>query len=65
MKLPQDGDNELWTEGSDWINRKVIAKVWKVMYGSFSHHGAVLMVLIDLKVIVKVRKVQFEPLVFI
>ena len=37
MKLPQDGDNELWREGFDWITIKVIAKVRNVRLGSFSH----------------------------
>ena len=37
MKLPQDGDNELWREGFDWITLKVIAKVRKVRFDSFSH----------------------------
>ena len=37
MKLPQDGDNELWREGFDWITLKVIVKVRKVRFGSFSH----------------------------
>ena len=27
MKLPQDGDNELWREGFDCITLKIIAKV--------------------------------------
>ena len=37
MKLPQDGDDELWREGFDWITLKVIVKGRKVRFGSFSH----------------------------
>ena len=37
MKLPQDGDKELWREGFDLITLKVIVKVRKVRFGSFSH----------------------------
>ena len=37
MKLPQDGDNKLWREGFYLIILKVIAKVKKVIFGSFSH----------------------------
>ena len=33
MKLPQDGDNELWRAGFDWITLKVIVKVRKVRFG--------------------------------
>ena len=33
----QDGDNELWWEGFDWITLKVIVKVRKVRFDSFSH----------------------------
>ena len=33
----QDGDNELEREGFHWIALKVIAKVRKVRFGSFSH----------------------------
>ena len=33
MKLPQDGANELWRDGFDWI----VLKVRKVRFGSFSH----------------------------
>ena len=33
----QDGDNELWREGFYWIILKVIAKVRKVRFVSFSH----------------------------
>ena len=37
MKLPQDGDHELWRKGFDWITPKVIAKVRKVRFDSCSH----------------------------
>ena len=37
MKLPPDGDDELWREGFDWITLKVIVKGRKVRVGSFSH----------------------------
>ena len=33
----KDGDNELWREGFDLIALKVIVKVRKVRFGSFSH----------------------------
>ena len=37
MKLPPDGDDELWKEEFDWITLKVIVKGRKVRFCSFSH----------------------------
>ena len=37
MNLPQGGDKELGREGFDLITLKVIAKVRKVRFGSFSY----------------------------
>ena len=37
MKVPQDGANELWSDGFGWSTLKVILKVGKVRLGSFSH----------------------------
>ena len=42
MKMPQDGADELWRDGFDWIALNVIFKVGKDRFGSFSHTSLIL-----------------------